>query len=105
KMGFEIYSNSCGSLEVSNSISLIDKTDMISPIVSEPESPIKILAGSKLKIKKPNNAPANEKAKMTLSSPPAIKNQPTNAKQAIKPTPAANPSSPSIRLKALTITV
>ena len=33
------------------------------PRIIEPESPIKILAGEKLKIKNPSNAPANAKDK------------------------------------------
>ena len=60
-----------GKSEVSYSMSLIDKTEMIKPIVNEPESPIKTRAGSKLKIKKAINAPANEIAKTALSSAPA----------------------------------
>ena len=44
-----------------DSMNLIENIDIKKPIVKDPESPINIFAGAKLKNKKPNKAPANAK--------------------------------------------
>ena len=71
------------------SIAFNAKTESISPIVVEPESPMKIAAGEKLKNKNANNEPAreNESKDITISS--AIKNQIPKIEEAINPIPAA----------------
>ena len=87
------------------SIAFNAKTESISPIVVEPESPMKIAAGEKLKNKNANNEPAreNESKDITISS--AIKNQIPKIEEAINPIPAARPSTPSIKLNALMVTI
>src|ERR1700740_159103 len=93
------------NLSTGYSINLMLSTQTIKPMVSEPESPIKILAGLKLKTKKPNKEPPKANAKDAKIMSLAQTNQVPNAIQAIKPTPPAKPSTPSIKLNALTTTV
>jgi hypothetical protein len=64
-----------------------------------------ILAGEKLKNKNPNKDPASANPKHAITGSPANANQAPNAEAAINPTPPANPSTPSIRLKAFTTTM
>ncbi len=84
-------------------INRIPKTAMIKPNTSEPVSPIKILAGLKLKYKNASIAPARAKAiNEPLLSPLIIRKAP-NTTRLMKPNPPARPSMPSIRLNALVI--
>ena len=64
KTGLFTFTQNQSSFWTGNSISLMANTHKKTPITSEPESPIKIFAGEKLKIKKPTNEPAkaNDKA-------------------------------------------
>ena len=75
------------------------------PMMREPLSPINILAGEKLKIKKPNSAPDNENESDANVYSLANTNQAPKTEAAIKPIPAANPSTPSIRFMAFTTTM
>ena len=54
--GFDIPINSVGKSALSYSISSKASMAIIKPIVNDPESPMKILAGEKLKNKKANNS-------------------------------------------------
>jgi len=67
----------------------------------EPVSPIKILAGLKLKGKNPKHAPMTAKATKAMSGLPSFKQINTIETEAMELTPAANPSSPSMKLTAL----
>ena len=55
--------NQLGAFEQSSLIELIASTQRIRPISNDPESPINILAGEKLKIRNPNNEPDKTNAK------------------------------------------
>ena len=56
-------------------------------MTKEPESPINILAGEKLKIKKPPNAPANANDKAAYGNSLATINQVPKVQHIINPTP------------------
>ena len=47
-----------------NSINRIAKIAIINPIIKDPESPMKILAGEKLKTRNANNDPPRAKARL-----------------------------------------
>ena len=73
------------------------------PKANEPVSPINILAGWWLKYKNPNNPPTNEMQITEILLNPAVLQIYVNAKKKIADVPLANPSSPSVKLTALTV--
>src|ERR1700752_869827 len=75
------------------------------PIIKDPLSPMNILAGEKLKIKKPSRAPDNEKESDAKVYSLAKINHVPNTVEEISPTPAAKPSTPSIRFIAFNTTI
>ena len=69
-----------------------------SPSRFDPQSPMKTLAGLKLKIRKPSAAPQTIAARMPAVLRPRSKAMIENATAAIAHTPAASPSTPSEKL-------
>ncbi len=94
-----------GSLEGGKLIAFIAKILIMAPIIKEPESPMKILAGEKLKIKNPNNAPDKTKLNKDKGMFSEKANSSPKEIEEMKPIPPAKPSKPSIRLYAFTITI
>jgi hypothetical protein len=74
---------------------------IVNPRKRLPESPIKILAGLKLYRKKPRVAPARAAVKSDGKMLPKKRATAKRVEAAKNATPEANPSIPSIRLKAL----
>ena len=74
---------------------------IVNPRKRLPESPIKILAGLKLYRKKPRVAPARAAVKSDGKMLPKKRATAKRVEAAKNATPEANPSIPSMRLKAL----
>ena len=72
KMGLETICMAVDNFDGGNSMSFMAKTYMQIPIIKEPESPIKIRAGWKLNIKKPNSDPAKPTAKRAKGISPVL---------------------------------
>ena len=79
-------------------------TYAINPSNNDPLSPMKILAGCRLKTKNPASPPAKAAPTYALVQSPVQWLHMPNADIATSPYPPASPSTPSMRLMALTIT-
>lgn len=80
-----------------------DKKPIINPIINAPLSPKKIVAGWKLKNKKPSNAPISKLQIIMINTFPCnIAMKPMVVKP-ITDTPDAKPSKPSIKFIAFVI--
>ena len=75
------------------------------PNNNEPVSPINICAGVILYLRKAIIEPANENATMAISTLSIIKNHDPIVRDINNPIPPDNPLIPSMRLKALMITI
>ncbi|MNC28990.1 hypothetical protein D3C75_772220 [compost metagenome] len=71
------------------------------PMNADPDSPIKILAGSKLKNRKPTRLPSKTLHSSTTGKLPVINAIIIVVTNAMALTPLANPSKPSIQFTAL----
>src|SRR3972149_2503170 len=76
---------------------------MVNPKKRLPESPINILAGLKLKNKKPVNAPKRDNIIIVIIAGPNNRESTAITPQVAAHIPAARPSKPSIRFIALVI--
>ena len=79
--------------------------EIINPKNKAPQSPIKILAGCQLYIRKPKVAPAKIKAIVWMSHLLSTTDKQAMIIKIIVDIPPARPSNPSIRLTALVIPI
>ena len=75
----------------------------VKPSSIEPASPMKMLAGWKLKRRKANVAPASTAAMMPIAGKPVDSEMTQKVSAEMPQTPAARPSRPSMKFTMLTI--